>query len=248
MTILRKVLSCGCAGALLAVAVRYVGAPDAGTQFSEFMLAVQVVRSGEFVNRSPALSMTLGGADELPFGPLSFDLDGMDGFVVADPLAFRAVSVASTGQVKEVWPIGFSVDRVRWLDQNSVLVRDAVSRDAYVVQRDKPVQRLDSPFPDDPPYPRSGQEHERRLLGLWSLSINPPCVVAEFEGSKQDIRIRRTVRYLNSSGRQVHALDQFESDQFLPMEDDIRVRGARVAQLVSGPGTLRIRSWRMPLD
>ena len=120
------------------------GSPGATSTVRVIAMSLPVVRipvrvwNGDtsrsaLLQKPESLAMTVGGEDELPQGPQSFEVLHDGGFVITDPLQQRLVFYDSLGKYLDSWWMGFPANSVALMESGELEVGHAVTEAIYLV-------------------------------------------------------------------------------------------------------------------
>jgi hypothetical protein len=237
------------------------------TQFLDDSLARAIMQHPD------KLTLTLGGEDELPQGPVSFDVADDGAFVVSDPLRDRLVFYDSLGAYLEEWSIGFAATSVTFVQGgNTVEATSAITDERYAATRSSGVRRLPNArgLPQGLPYTATldrgnnqgrvsiagvrgtsedivvTPDDDARLVSLEPVGTDDQgrtFVALETTQGGERVSVKREVRAYGQDGRVVGQTDTLTTEYFVYPEDVFRVKGAKLYQLVPREGEVLIYVW-----
>ncbi|HUB32964.1 MAG TPA: hypothetical protein VMA31_08045 [Bryobacteraceae bacterium] len=99
-------------------------------------LPVEQPANPDAAGNKAALTLSAGGADELPEGPTGFDIMQDGGFLITDPLRGRLVSYDANGAFRWELPIQYSAETIRIRENGDLETVNAVDSRRYIHTRD----------------------------------------------------------------------------------------------------------------
>lgn len=208
------------------------------------------------------LLMTTDGEEQQPLGPAAFDILANGEFAIADPLRRRIAFFDANGQYLREWVVGFAVDSLSEAVPGRLHVRRAVSGTLHASDGNS----VSAPLPLEPlaDFSATGEPNRRTILlrrpgatirieSASGVELIGAKVVGSDSGSiyvqvesidagTLELASRRVVQKYGKGGAMTEEFGDFDAEQYIPVQDDIRAKDSRICQLVTRPGKIIIKS------
>lgn len=232
------------------------------------VVTIPATVSGNPDQSAPALPparllMTEEAEEQQPLGPAAFDVLASGEFAIADPLRRRIAFFDESGQYRREWVIGFAVDSLTEVAPGRLHIRQAVSGTIHAADGNS----VSSPLPVEPlpEFSATGEPSRRtillrqpgdtvriesasgvELIGAKVVGSDSGGIYLQVESVDAgtfELTPRRVVRKYSKSGAVTAEFREFEADQYIPVQDDIRAKDSRICQMVTRHGKIIIKSW-----
>jgi hypothetical protein len=212
------------------------------------------------------LTVTAGGADELPEGPAGFDVFDDGSFLIADPLRKRLAVFAPTGKFVRELKIGFAADSLTIMPGGLIQAREANTGAAYFFDREGQPRK-----PEETP-PQTGEVHllngqsgtiarpaggeggplhvtfEKpglRLVSIEGLAADQGNIYVALEAAAngEKIDVTKYVRKYSAEGKMISEISDLPLDYYVSPVNELRIRKGVLYQLMTTRTEVQINEW-----
>jgi hypothetical protein len=214
-----------------------------------------------------------GATDEPPEGPAGFDVLDDGTLLITDPLRSSISVFDSQGKFRKAWQIGFAADSLTVITGDLVLVRDARTGRLHAFSREGQARSSEGvtlPVAEEARVltgkngtvtrPAVGKFHggplaiqfdkpSLALLSLQSLATDPEgntYVALETTAigeTTEQVTLNKYVRKYSAEGKLICEVADIPLDYYVAPVDELRVRRAKVYQLLATSSEVRINVW-----
>lgn len=213
------------------------------------------------------LSVSAGGADELPEGPAAFDVFDDGSLLIADPLQKRLAIFDAQGKFLAELKIGFAADSLAITPNGLIQARQASTGDVLLFDRagrSRPASEAALPPTGEArllndksatitrPSGAKGSLEVRfdkpglRLLSIENLATDSQgniYVALEATAGGEQVDVSKYVRKYSLSGKVISEVSDIPLDYFVSPVNELRVRKGVLYQMMSTPTELQINEW-----
>jgi hypothetical protein len=210
------------------------------------------------------LAATSGGPDELPEGPNAFAVLANSGLAVSDPVRRRIAIFDNQGAFQREIPTVVAVDRLIADPSGSLLAHGATADDWRRFDPQGRAAPEPTSAPAEPPparlaapnqafataaghdIPIKYEEGGSRLASVENLGSDPKgniYVALEIGDAQESVQVRKIVRKYSPQGAQIAEIRDIPLDGEIRANDDLRLHGESVYQMVARKDRVRINMW-----